>query len=707
MEKHPVENLYGCKFFYLCRHKTSCWGTLCPHDRKAALASQIRLQIFSSMTSSGQLSNTQAPRVRALGSLSLHFSGQDLPTITQSVVSYSTWDGGEHTLQRDRSFWEKNQWPVRPAILVLLLQHRRLLAEQSAELIRGKVLLSGRRPSLASQLMDNFFAKPRRWMAEAFGELAGYSEFSCSLHPLYDKVCEKGEFAIKLHPVSTWPEHADHFRIFWDSAEVMLPAQLAHLEQLIEGGSNGDTAIPQIKGDSVAVELPVQNGKEAEGPVPLLESSVAPKNGHENEGDVVPAAISPSGEIVSTFSTVEPLGAGRGRQKTSWAPWVSAAAAAAAVLAALALGIELGKWKQPEPAAGGPNFSGPVTILDASSAPGDATCLCRITKPGPYRLSRDLKGAPGKHGIVIEADFVSLDLAGFRLLGGPDSLNGICGGLQPHKDIDIRNGFVVEWGRSGVDLGGFAHAQLSNLRVEGCMVHGYALGSNFRILSCLALGNKQDGFLGGSGGEFSDCSAMCNGLSGFSQQFHCLILRCKANTNGAAGFYLNSGCQLEHCFALGNRGTGMSIDSGSLVSHCTVSNSGHNGLEVQHSIVENCLITDSAHDGLWTGSGSVIRGNICRNNNAGGLNVDKDYNRVEDNHILENQRGLEVDGQKNFLARNFVGESIGVNIDITLPDKNLVAPIVPWEFGAPVNEQLAWANYEVLKPEERTRSNKD
>lgn len=58
------------------------------------------------------------------------------------------------------------------------------------------------------------------------------------------------------------------------------------------------------------------------------------------------------------------------------------------------------------------------------------------------------------------------------------------------------------------------------------------------------------------------------------------------------------------------------------------------------------------------------------------------------------------------LDRPEPGDPLGA-LDITLPDKNLVAPIVPWEFGAPVNEQLAWANYEVLKPEERTRSNKD
>ena len=45
--------------------------------------------------------------------------------------------------------------------------------------------------------------------------------------------------------------------------------------------------------------------------------------------------------------------------------------------------------------------------------PGDQKSLYRITKSGSYYLTGDLVGVEGKHGIVIAASNVDLDLNGF------------------------------------------------------------------------------------------------------------------------------------------------------------------------------------------------------------------------------------------------------------------------------------------------------
>ena len=66
-----------------------------------------------------------------------------------------------------------------------------------------------------------------------------------------------------------------------------------------------------------------------------------------------------------------------------------------------------------------------ATCIEVNSLPGDANAVFVISQPGSYCLGSNVVGVAGKNGIKIDADNVTLDLAGFGVLGVGGSLSGI------------------------------------------------------------------------------------------------------------------------------------------------------------------------------------------------------------------------------------------------------------------------------------------
>src|SRR6185436_9128761 len=58
----------------------------------------------------------------------------------------------------------------------------------------------------------------------------------------------------------------------------------------------------------------------------------------------------------------------------------------------------------------------PRVALSAANTPGDANSIYRITRTGSYYLADHLFGQPGKHGIEIDANGVTIDLNGFDVV---------------------------------------------------------------------------------------------------------------------------------------------------------------------------------------------------------------------------------------------------------------------------------------------------
>src|SRR5690349_6182160 len=153
--------------------------------------------------------------------------------------------------------------------------------------------------------------------------------------------------------------------------------------------------------------------------------------------------------------------------------------------------------------------------VNSTNTPGDASASFVIAKPGSYCLATNVVGESGKNGIRIDADDVTLDLAGFAMLGSSGSLNGIL--INNHLRIAIRNGSITGWGSNGLDgtLGGAG--RLDDLRAEG---------------------NIGSGLIINSGSQVTNCVAGANGGVGISTSNDVLVIGCVSGGNGGHGFLL-------------------------------------------------------------------------------------------------------------------------------------------------------------------------
>src|SRR5688572_16519966 len=73
-----------------------------------------------------------------------------------------------------------------------------------------------------------------------------------------------------------------------------------------------------------------------------------------------------------------------------------------------------------------------------------------INESGSYYLATNLTGASGQSGITVTAHNVTLDLAGFELVGVPGAASGVnVSGIR--TNLSIRNGTIRAWPASGVN----------------------------------------------------------------------------------------------------------------------------------------------------------------------------------------------------------------------------------------------------------------
>lgn len=114
-----------------------------------------------------------------------------------------------------------------------------------------------------------------------------------------------------------------------------------------------------------------------------------------------------------------------------------------------------------------------------------------ITAPGVYYLVADIIGAPGQHGILVDADDVSIDLNGFIIQGVPGSLDGV------HVNAGANRRFGIGIGTPSSPLG----ASRSAIRdFDGDGVH--AAGVSGFSMTGVALENNT--------GDGADVTVACN-----------------------------------------------------------------------------------------------------------------------------------------------------------------------------------------------------
>lgn len=277
----------------------------------------------------------------------------------------------------------------------------------------------------------------------------------------------------------------------------------------------------------------------------------------------------------------------------------------------------------------------PRVAIDATNTPGDGDSVFRISQPGSYYLAGNITGVIGKHGIEIAANGVTIDLNGFSVIGVTGSRSGVFASAAV-GNVSISDGTITGWGESGINL---TSATFSS-----------------RVQNVHATSNQLTGVIAGPNAILTDCTSATNGLHGFEFAANGVAMNCVARQNGAEGFNTGVACVYIGCSARANGGDGIEVGESGVAQACaSVSNNG-SGFEVfSGAAVIECASRASGLDGIRTSSDAFILNNVCQLNgtiDGAGIRVLGNDCRIEGNHVLDNDRGIDVDSAGNLIIRN-------------------------------------------------------
>jgi hypothetical protein len=356
-----------------------------------------------------------------------------------------------------------------------------------------------------------------------------------------------------------------------------------------------------------------------------------------------------------------------------------------------------------------------AACIEVNSLPGDGTAVFVINQPGSYCLGSNVVGVAGKNGIKIDADNVTLDLAGFAVLGAGNSLNGIV--INNHFHIVVRNGSISGWGSHGLDGTNGALSRIEDLRTDANSGNGLVINSGSQVNNCVAAQNTGDGIAVSNNVLVTGCVSSLNGGHGFGLGTACTIksclafgntgagittggvnyltvIDCNANTNTGGGIAARARAFITSSTAEGNGVVGISVGASSTVSNCHASgNTGDGIIASNGSAVTSCTASANTGDGIEVNNLSRVEGNTCEENgveraDGAGVHVTGRANRIDGNTVARNVRGIDIDLGGNLVVRNDATLNTS-NFDIVAgnANANVESP------GSNFILNRAWANF--------------
>ncbi|ANM30470.1 hypothetical protein ABI59_14170 [Acidobacteria bacterium Mor1] len=190
-----------------------------------------------------------------------------------------------------------------------------------------------------------------------------------------------------------------------------------------------------------------------------------------------------------------------------------------------------------------------------------------ITSSGSYYVTGVLTGTSGSNGITIDADYVTLDLEGFALVGVAGSLDGIRV-TGNREGITIQHGLVRDWGQDGIDAETVNAGTVRDIRAINNGDFGIRLGST----------------------------------SVTPPQRRSMVLECTATENGGGGVNVGRGSLVYRTIASNNTGDGIVGGADSSYDGCVADFNTGDGIEA-------------------SGSNSAVRGLTAISNNGAGLRL--------------------------------------------------------------------------------------
>ncbi|MCC6678119.1 MAG: right-handed parallel beta-helix repeat-containing protein [Phycisphaerales bacterium] len=306
-----------------------------------------------------------------------------------------------------------------------------------------------------------------------------------------------------------------------------------------------------------------------------------------------------------------------------------------------------------------------------------------ISTQGSYVLTGDLIGVAGQHGIVVNADNVTIDLNGFSIAGVPSSLDGI-NAVGFRENLTVRNGLIRDWGGNGMQSN-TAQCRVENVIAIGNGAQGIDVGGSSVITGCVAQGNGFDGINSG-GGAIIGCVSDSNGGTGIDSAG--LVADCVSEGNSGDGINVAGDSLVRGCRVVRN-GRGVTTGIGVCVVGCVVSDNDAEGIVAgTGSTVSGCNVRVNGADGILVDSGCLVVGNNCERNglsaSGAGVHVTGSDNRIEGNELTNADFGVRIEAAGSLVIKN---SASGNTINYSILAGNDVGPI-----GTAAASASPWAN---------------
>jgi len=373
-----------------------------------------------------------------------------------------------------------------------------------------------------------------------------------------------------------------------------------------------------------------------------------------------------------------------------------------------------------------------------------------IACPSPQRNLRVMNGAIsqwGSHGIsaavAVNSRFEQLNLSANGAVGlttGEQAFVDSCHttdngehGIHAGRASIVRNSLASQNRGSGmvIDAGGhvIACTAQSNLvdgisaaagsRIQSSLFrdngqHGLSGTTHLVVSDCKAQNNAGRGISLGDGAILSGVSTLANGNTGIHTERAARVAACvsQSNTgdglrtgpsstitdstaldNGGRGLAAGRGSTVRNCQSVANTGLGVQVDQTATVRGCTVQANAPGGIVVgDASTVSECSVVDNGGDGIRVSNECRVVGNHCHGNNnvidSAGIHATGTKNQIQDNSVTSNVRGISLDADGNFVARNLASNNT-LNYRRT-PNQTMGNVLTELN---DVNASEAWANF--------------
>ncbi|MHC4255866.1 MAG: right-handed parallel beta-helix repeat-containing protein [Planctomycetota bacterium] len=247
------------------------------------------------------------------------------------------------------------------------------------------------------------------------------------------------------------------------------------------------------------------------------------------------------------------------------------------------------------------------------SLSGSGSALYVIDQSGSYYLTGNIYGETDKHGILITADDVTVDLNGYSLIGMGKAVGTSEQGISASGyRVTILNGSVSQWISSGITLGGRSNI-VKNVKASENGIDGISVGFHSTITNCVAR-NNGNGIITNKCSVVNGCSAYSNDNKGIECAAGSVISHSATGQN-ITGIIANACSVITYCTAYDNASDGINTSGdGCTVTYCTAYSNGNDGISVNNgSSVIGCTAYNNVHDG-FVATQSLITNNTAYNN---------------------------------------------------------------------------------------------